>query len=644
LPIVVHLLTRRRPRPQVFPALALLRRREAGRRQRNKLRDRAVLALRALALLLAALAGAGLLWQGVLRGDDARPAVIILDASASMRQRGVWPEAKAVTGRLIEGLAPRPVQLIVTGTPQRRSGPTPSAHNGDALALLAEAEPGFGDGDPAQAVATALAALADTGGDIHLVTDLGRTSLAGIDPQALNANVALHLLDAGGGGDNVAIRGLALEPGLARVNADCRVLVQVANYSAEAVTGRVHLRAGTHTTSLELSLAAGATTELAHTLQFDSLGAVPVEAELVLSGAAAARDALADDNRRSGSFTVIDAIPTIVVSDAPAEETTTAAWPLLAALRACDLTASVIDASSLSLEAAPGGLLITAGVRAEESDPQALVGPLTEAIGSHLRAGGTWLQVIDGPGDLVLTQAASNALDQAPPMQLGELIDVSEQERGHQLISQARLEHPLLQSFAQRGELLRGIHTYRYHLTPTGQAADAAVLLGYDDGSLAMCERPALGGRWVSWNCSPSAVMSDLAATDALPLLVNDLLATLVPKRRERLAYDVGALVSAQALRDPTGNPVPSLDGHGQLIHCGLYRRDGGALLAAAIPPLESDLRRVDPALLSLTANSADTALAQVGTRPLWPWALLLALLALGAELCLLAPLRRSRS
>ena len=82
IPLVIHLLSRRRAAVRVFPTAAFLARIEVGRSQRRRLREHATLALRTLAILAAVLAAAGLTWQGSFLGGNA-PAVIVLDASAS---------------------------------------------------------------------------------------------------------------------------------------------------------------------------------------------------------------------------------------------------------------------------------------------------------------------------------------------------------------------------------------------------------------------------------------------------------------------------------------------------------------------------------------------------------------------------------
>lgn len=633
LPVAIHLLTRRRVRQVPFPPLRLLRGCDAGRSRRSRLRDHAILALRAIALLAAVLAAAGLLWRGSRTADAQRPAVVIVDASASMRQQmqdgSAWQRARALAGRLVEKLSPRPVQVLVTGTPLQRSTPEPSSNPGDALALLAETGPGFGDGAPAEALATALAALPE-GGDIHLITDCSRGSLAGIDPGALPDNIGLQVVDCGGGAANIAVRSIRIEPGLARVGQPCTVLAQVGNFGREPWNGQVHMQVGSHQRLQEVTIAPGMSTWVRLSLIPQRIDHLAVQTEILHQGRLG--DALPQDDLRYAAVDVVAALPCAILSDDDPRDPTGVLRPLMAACTAAGLEPRLQDRHS-ETSGPGGGLLISAGLR----DTDGAAAP----IQAHLQAGGTWLQVIASDADAAL---AGSLPAMTTPVAVQDLIDITDQERGAMGLGQARLDHAMLTSFADRPELLHDLRGYRYRLTPAGQAADAAVLLQWADGTIAAAERPAAGGRWVVWNCSPAAIDSNMAASELLPLLTHDLLAALIPQRGGDLARPVGGTVTSQGWRDAEGQPLSILGAHSLLQRPGLYQTEEGALLAAAIPGSESDLRRVDPGLIGAEASDATASLAAVSTRPLWSWALFIALTCLALEGILLRPLRRRRT
>jgi hypothetical protein len=622
-PVVIHLLTRRRVQVRSFPALAFIAQVESGRSSRRRLRDILVLTLRALALALLVAAAAGLLWNGVLVGDAQRPAVIIVDGSASMRQivsgSSAWSNARGSAGNLADKLSARPLAAIISGLPARRSG-EPSHDHASVRSLLAEGEAGFGDGDPAGTIAAACALLPN-GGDCFYITDLARGALAGVDPAALPAGVRLRVIKVDGGGGNCAIVGLSSEPGVAVAGMPVSIGVRVANFSAQPAQLSVNLRVGAKGKLFTVPLAPGASATVQESMTFDSSGWVPISAEIAALG-----DALSCDDRRDGSLEVVPAITALLASDGDLDDQAGAVRPLHAALSAARLSPRVTDSSGLRDALAAGG--ITMVVTAELKNPEVVAALLP----SYLKSGGAWLQVIASDADALMSDIA----DIAPPARLGARMDVSAQERGQMAVSQAKLDHPLLAPFLGREALLTSLAAYRYRLTPGGSAADAAVILAYGDGTIALSERPAGAGRWLQLNCSPALADSNLGSGEVLPLLIAQLPAVLLPPRNEHLSRDVGASVAAAtALHDAEGHALAAVDGHARLPRPGLFRQDGGALVGAAVPALESDLRQLDAAVLELPVTTAQTATSDTTRTPLWPWLLVAALAALAAEIVL---------
>ncbi len=634
-PPVVHLLTRRRAQVRPFPALALLARVQAGRARLSRLRERAVLSLRTIAIAACALAAAGALVHGSWSSTAGRPAVVVVDGSASMRQAGAdgssWSRARSAAGRLLESLRARPRAVVIAANPARRSSPRPVAELGAALALLAESEPGAGDGGAGEAIAAAVAMLGDDG-DLYFVTDLARGSLGGIDPAALPKTVSFHLVDAGGGGANVAVVGLSCEPGVAIAGRPLTVQARVADYGPSAIDTRVRLQVGSHATLLDVHVPAGGSSTVSCQLTPESVGFLAVSAE-VPSG-----DALADDDRRCGAIEVVSSLRALVVGDGDRNDAAGAIRPLAAALGAAGLDVRSTDGAGLAAEERRSDILVTAGI----ADAAAAA----PAVRAHLQAGGAWVQVIVGDGDAAIATALAPI---APPFACGPRIDVSEQERGSMGLGQARLDHPLLAGFVGRESLLGEVVSYRYRLTPGGPAADAVPLLAYADGSLALAERPVGSGRWLELNCSSAAIDSTLSRSSVLAMLVARLPLALLPARAAELAREAGAALPVAAGIAYIGAdgaaadaPVAVIDGQARLARPGLYRLSGGGLVAAAVPAPESDLRRLDPALVHLSAESVDRATSASGESPAWPWLLVLAALALVGESWLAGGARRS--
>ena len=620
-PVVVHMLTHRQQQTRHFPALAFVLGARSGRAAPARVRDALVLALRTLALIALVLALSGPLWQAV-GGAARQPAVIILDASASMRQRTAggtsWSHALAAASRLSEELGDRPLLLVVAGRPLERSSPAPLAERGPLRALLASAQPGWGSGATAEALALSAEVLRGLGGDCWLIADGSRGAWAGVDPAALPAGVRLHPVAVNGGGANLAVRALALSPGLAVRGRELEVRAELANYGGAAVQVGVRLTLGEESRDAQLVVPADGTAVVAE--RFTPRG----EARwLPLAAAITTRDdggdALPEDDRRDGAVELLPAIPVTVLSDGDPADPRGALKPLLAALAASGLAPTVVPGSSLV--SAPGGgearrVLVTAGLaHLPEAAPFA----------AHLLAGGAWLQVLVSEADARLAGALP---DLAPPGRPGAPVDLGG-TRGLGL-GPVRSDHPLLAGLRGREALLAEVMAWRYRPLVLGEGAHA--LMSWSDGSPALCERAVGAGRWLLLGISPAEADSTLAASDATPLLVEPLGRVLLPPRRADAAEPCGTQLAAQhALLRPDGAPAPLFDGSCQLDRPGLWH-DGERLIAAAIPALESDLRPYPAPAGAEAPRDATHAAAAAGSSPLWPWLLLGGLLLLALE------------
>jgi hypothetical protein len=328
-------------------------------------------------------------------------------------------------------------------------------------------------------------------------------------------------------------------------------------------------------------------------------------------------DALADDDVRHGAIEVLPALTALVAGDEDRDAPDGALRPLAAGLAAAGFQVRVTDAAGLA-DAPTAAVIATAGMR----DASA-----ANALRMRLDAGACWLAVLGGPGDAALAAAVGT-----PPAPLGERVDVSTQERGSQRLREARFDHPLLTRLDGRQELLRSIAGFRYSLTPGGPAADATPLLAWADGTVALAERPIGAGRWLLLNCGTAAIDSTLARSEAFPLILSRLPAAMLPPQATALARPTGGEVAGLALTDAAGTAVPAPDGRARLERPGLYRAPGGALVAAAIPASESNLRPLDPALYRLTAHRLGAAPA-IEPSPLWPWLLAAALVLFAVEM-----------
>lgn len=632
LPIAIHLLTSRAATQRSFPALAFLRRAHAGTARRGRLRD--LLVLIARMLLVLALVGALAAPVSRLVGGGGSPVVVIIDASASMQQRhqgtALWDHAIGTAARLSDELAERPMLALVAGTPLQRSGLVPTLDRGGYRALLATAKPGWGAGANDQALALALGLLTG-GGDIYLIGDGSRGVVSGIDPQAMPPGVMLHLVEAGGGGDNQGVRSIALEPGVAVVGRPCTLRGEVVNHGAVAVTLGVAVNLGDERRTRPLTIPAGASVTVTETFTPVRAGEIPVSVAIVARDAGANDHLLADD-RRDGAISVRPSLPVVIYSDADPTAVDGPLKPLLAGLGAAGLAPVVLRGAQLhELRQNVDDLAVVMTV--------ALAQPPADgrALSAHLLGGGALLQVLVSDADAALG-GALGGID--PPLLPLPPVDLSTRRRGLAL-GEITLDHPLLDGLRGREPLLRQIEAWRYRPATLGVVATR--LLAWEDGSVALAERRIGAGRWLALAISPADSDSNLAALEVLPLITARLGQVLLPRSREDCALPCGSLVPSSApLQAADGRMIPVIDGACLVAEPGIYR-SGQRLIAAAIPGLESDLRHVPPPLEGERTRTSDgaEAVAAATTRPLWHWLLVSAMTLLLTESLLTGAMRR---
>ena len=339
LPLVIHLLFRRRPRPTPFPALEFLL--QARRENQRRLRLRKVLLFLARTLVLAAVALA------IARPEARRPeaaaaaprgpaaTAIVLDASASMTYRlGGRPLFERARADALEALASlsseEPATAVVcAGEGSPRAEP-PSFDKAAVRQLLAEARPTFLHADLSACTAAAARALSESASGALLsqrlvvATDLTASAWRLDAPAPLvqtprgPVRPEVTLLDAARGGPlpDAGIADVSAEPDPAVGPRGFRVTVTLFNRGPEAAQdlpvtlrtgfapgGPVALRAfatvpagGVARKSLALSFPSGGPTALQASIPEDALPyddarsvalAVPREARaLVVNGAA----------------------------------------------------------------------------------------------------------------------------------------------------------------------------------------------------------------------------------------------------------------------------------------------------------------------------------------------------------------------
>src|SRR5687768_5408659 len=171
LPVLIHYLTRARPRRIVFPPFKFLTEACAGQQAVHRLRTIVLLSVRTLAVLAVVLLFARpfLVPKTAVTGTGAnRRVVLILDSSLSMRgvQQGVslFARAQAEAADVLRGLeSGAEVAVILAGATPRALLPALSRNVPALHEELVKAQPTFEQGDPATAIALATKILGGGG-------------------------------------------------------------------------------------------------------------------------------------------------------------------------------------------------------------------------------------------------------------------------------------------------------------------------------------------------------------------------------------------------------------------------------------------------------------------------------------------------
>ena len=544
VPILIHLLNKRRFRIVYWAAMDLLRRVDHKNRRRLKLEDLLILILRCLAVLLLVLLIARMILTGMAGLAHVAGArterIVILDDSPSMEvrqgNRTLFTRATAALGdyarKLVRSRPGDTLTVILTSAPDQ------PFLNGQAL-----------NGERAESAATAIDAMSASfvparfeqtfttllrtfegepaaNRAIYVVSDFRRHDWlsgardGGVPKQlaALAAQAAdLTLVNVGQSGlSDRAITEVRSDERILAVGVPCPLLVTVVNRGARdteeaAVTvtadgvpaGRVSVPA----------LAPGASQTLSAPVTFMRAGSATVEAELAES------DALAMDDRRGYAANVESAIHVLVVDGEP--------------------DADAFRSESFYLQRAlspPGGNASGMGVEVVDEagfDPKNLAGVhvlflcnvyrLSEdrwrAIADWVRGGGGLVvfagDQVDGASWNETTGAVAPGL---LPSRFDEMAG-DPSEKDWQALRLSRPDHPVLQAFVgDRNPFLQRVKVFRYwQMDPPKESS--AVLATFGNGRPALMESlfgtghvlvfaTAADAEWSNWPSDPSYVVT----------------------------------------------------------------------------------------------------------------------------------------
>jgi hypothetical protein len=654
LPVLIHYLTRARPRRIAFPPFKFLVEAGAGQQALHRLRTVVLLTIRGLAVLALALLFARpfLKPAGTAASTEAgKRVVLILDASLSMRavQQGMplFARAQAEAADVLRMLEPgTEAAVILEGATPRPLLPALSRNIPALHDELVGTWPTFENGDPAAALALAKKMLGGTG-TIYIFSDFQKSNWEGL--QELPGGVVCRLRPVTTEAvDNVALTAAYLIPAEPVAGEPVEVVGTVFNCTPHPREEVVRLELGDFTQETRVALAPFGTANAGFNLAFPRAGSFAGKISLP-------PDDLREDDVRYLAAPVSKALEILLVSDADDTDQRSAAFYISRAFVPSPQAAPGLQLVRRHGQDLDRGVLETADVFVLAA-PATLTGEAGEIISRRVNEGARLIVFLDGPTAPALMVPAL-----VPPFQLQRPIESAD---GDPVAAGPRK----LFADVDAGDF----STLRFHRHYQNQVLEnraGDVLLSYPDSSAALTLSTAGHGAVVFANLPLTPDDGDLIGSPMFPALLHELLRALRHDSAEHAVTPGVAWVldvpasgeGAITVIDPEGHPVGV-----QVVASG--RTSRLALPAAKIPgtyvikqadtvvaqavvnvdPLESDTRPLALENLKSGEGSAVTVvrgeedlLLGGKTRQLWPQLAGAVAALLGLEMLLLAWWRR---
>ena len=657
LPLLIHWLTRARPRRIAFPPFKFLMEACAGQQAVNRLRTIILLTIRCLLVLALALLFARpfLKPAGAAAGaQTGKRVVLVLDATLSMRavHQGVplLARAQAEAAEVLRALpAGTEAAVILEGAAPRSLLPALSENIPALHDELVKARPTFENGDPAAALALAKKLLGGTG-TIYVFSDFQKSNWQ--DVHELPGGIVCRLRPvATEAVDNVAITAARLIPAAPVIGEPVEVFCTVFNCTPHPREETVRLELGEFTRETRVAIAPFGTANAVFNLAFSRAGSFAGKVSLEA-------DDLPADNTRYLAATVGKTLEILLVSDADEADSRSAAFYLSRALVPSPQAAPGLKLVRRHSQNLDRGILETADVFVLAA-PATLTGEALEIIARRVNEGARLITFLDGPTAPALMISAL-----APPFLLQRTV---ESESGDAVAAGSR---KLFAELDAADFSAPRFHRHYQNRLLENRAGD--VLLSYPDGSAALTISAAGQGAVVLANLPLTPDGGDFIGSPIFPAMLHELLRALRHDSAEN-AVTPGA---AWLLDVPTSGEgaVTAADPDGKIIGAqivssgrttrlalpaakspGVYSvKQADAIVANAavnVDPRESDTRPLALENLKSGENSTVTILrgeedlSLTGkTRQLWPQLAAAAVILLGAEMLLLTLWRSSKT
>lgn len=690
VPVLIHLIQRRKNRPLAFPAIEFILRSRKAVAKRFRLKQLLLLAMRCLLIAGIAIAAARPLFPGrdAAVGPSGGPAAvaIAIDTSLSMRARSggetVFAAAKSAALTLVQSLGPDVEGVVVPfGADARTIPAVPTADKTQLTRAIEELKPGFDRTDVGRALDTAaqsIAASAKPRKLVYVFTDASAPGWDQVSARDKEQEIGWRLVDVTDG-PRANAAAIAMEVHEEGSGAVARVDVQSFPATSAPASGETPPAPEAFSTSVELLVndspagrnfidgQTGGTASTTFTLASPPAGVNVAVARI-------GEDALAEDDARHAVFRgrariralLVDGDPRTTIRDAESFYLERALAPTRTASNS--ITPVVVDVEGL-VRANLGSFDVVVLSNVANLPTPTLValkrwvhngGGLLFTVGNHVEADIANMEF----GELLATRLRGVRTTRSEASEGG----VAPAVKTPLSLGSLPGRHPVTDTLDTTSEDVLG--TTRFHTVQLLEGGgDVTPILRFSDGSPALVEKSLGRGRVALLASSIDREWNDLPiATIYLPMM-RRLVRYLAGELGEADAVDVrvGTPVSIETgtiarvrVDGPQGFPavvLPAVDGVVEVTPTlpGVYRfsrEDGtpdetlvGKSFAANVDTAESDLRKVTSTELArvfpegvdfvpsggLDASGAGGGRA-VPDQPMWGLLLGLALLVLALE------------
>jgi Aerotolerance regulator N-terminal len=553
IPVIIHLINRRRARVVQFPTIKFVLRSERRVARKYRVKQWLLLALRTLILFFLTTALAEPVLQpnvgDLAEINQARAVVLILDNSMSMAYQAAgmtaWELAKEVSELVLQELRPQDQGIVL---PLVSTGEPPQALSGDRVRLMQQVgelahtyQPG-GFVLPFQRAYTLLKTSEVPKKEIVVVTDHTRTPWVGFEPATLKVidpqvRVTVIAVGASGAASNATVREVRLDQQAVVAGMRAKLTASIVNFGmGDRKQVPVRLLVDGKTLDLRLlDLPKGSTTEVAFDMGFDQPGYREATIKL-------ADDGLSVDDLFYFSVPVRKALRVLLIDGDPrttlvASET----FYLMNALnpepahRPSPIQPRVVPVEEAErLRLGEFDVIVLANVRNLSANLRARLMDFAN------QGGGLWWFLGHQVDPAVYNRYLFDTPARLLPARLGAHLDRPD---AHAVVLQTLdAGHPVLKPLVERGQdALAGVHVRRLFTTETAALPPTTrVLLALPDGRPLLLEGAAGQGRVLLFTSTGDVDWNELAVTTGyLPLIQTGVGYLARRETPERFATDV---------------------------------------------------------------------------------------------------------